>query len=265
MPLPQTFLSNTTNVQPNADYGIKVAKAGFDAQTAADQDLLWNSSWPSIQIVGVQPVTAGQVVPHGLSFPPMAFMIGGSDYFTTMYGQDVDDTNVYPRETGTLVIYNVDISTDVDYPYTDTPTQNGFYDENYGMKIVKENASIDSTDMRDYILHTRCGSPLILAVKTQETVNPANPNVVQYTSNLGYPTLNFGYSGRSAGDPTSSGATFGTMGYQFAPQGGQSPPIAFTDGFTTYVQMLSFSDGRASVVCLRNPMFATTNTAEVTY
>lgn len=266
MPLLDSYQDNTSNPLPKADYGIKISKARYDALTAADNDLLFNSSWPSVQIVMVKDVSFGDTVPHGLGFPPVAFILGGNDSSTVMFGQDIDDTNVYPRSEGKLVVYRIDVSVDVEYPYTAVQSINTAYNPDYGIKMVKEGRDIDSTDLRDYILHSRCGSPLILAVKTQETVNTANPTVVQYTSRLGYPTLNFGYSGRPSGSSTSSGATFGRNAYQFAPQGGQSFPVTYTDGFTvqTFINA-GFSDGRASVVCLRSPMFATTNTVQVTY
>lgn len=268
MPLPVTHSDNTSTVLPANDYGIKISKAGYDAYTAADNDLLFNSSWPSIQIVMIKSVTSGDVINHNLGFPPVAFILGGDALTTVMYGQDVDDTNVYPRSTGTLVIYHVDISTDIEYPFTATQSVNTTYDPDYGIKMVKEGGDIDSTDLRDYILHSRCGSPLILAVKTQETVNDSNPTVVQYTSKIGYPTLNFGYAGVNQGQTTLAGtSTYGNKAYIFAPQGGQAYPIAYTDGFTVYVDIVSnsFFNGNASVICLRSPMFATTNTVEVTY
>lgn len=278
MPLAGTYEDNISNLQPKNDYGLKIAKAGFDALTAADNDLLFNSSWPSVQYSQVRAVTKTAEtftpVAHGLGFPPVAFVMGGSDYQAVMQGCSVDDTYVYVATAfqtgsvgdtmGTLVIYDIDISVDVEYPYTATSSGNIPYDPNYGIKVVKGDGDIESTDLRDFILHSRCGSPLVLAVKTQETVNPNNPDVVQYTSRLGYPTLNFGYSGRPAGT-TVGNITFGSKGYQFAPQGGQSIPITSTDGFTASTPIYdNFSDGRASIVCLRSPMFAITNTQEVT-
>lgn len=262
-----TYQSNTSNLQDKASNGIKISKAGFDALTAADNDLLFNSSWPSVQIVMVKSVVSGDTVPHGLGFPPVAFILGGTTYGTTMFGQDVDDTNIYPRDTGVMVVYKIDVSKDIEYPFDDTISINTTYNPDYGIKMAKVGADIDSTDLRDYILHSRCGSPLILAVKTQETVNPANTAVVQYRSNMGYPTLNFGYAGVRAGQITFSGRTFGNNAYQFAPQGGQAYPVAFTDGFTTYIDRVSsvVFDERATVVCLRSPMFATTNTVAVNY
>lgn len=267
MPLPATYQNNTSTPLPKADYGIKIAKAGFDALTAADNDLLFNSSWPSVQIVLVQSVVSGDVVAHGLTFPPVAFIIGGNGQTTVMYGQDVDATNVYPRDAGILVVYRVDVSTDIEYPYTATQSINTAYNQDYGIKMVKAGGDIDSNDLRDYVLHSRCGSPLVLAVKTQETVNSVNPSVVQYTSGLGYATLNFGYAGVRSGQLSISGKAMGSNAYIFAPQGGQAYPITYTNGFTAYIDIISnsFFNGNASVVCLRSPMFATTNTVQVTY
>lgn len=272
MPLPNSFTSNTSSPQPKNDYGIKISKAGFDALTAADNDLLFNSSWPSAQIVLVKgiPVGADRTVAHNLGFPPVAFIMGGPDFFNTMFGCNADDTNVYIPSglvsDCTLVVYHIDISKDIEYPFSDTVGLNVGYNPDYGIKMVKEGGDIESTDLRDYILHSRCGSPLVLAVKTQETSSPTNSDVVQYTSAIGYPTLNFGYVGIFEGQ-TSGGITYGKNAYQFAPQGGQSFPVAFTDGFTVYVQPITttFFNGKGSVVCLRSPMFATTNTVGVTY
>lgn len=275
MPVPVTYQDNTSTLLPKEDYGVKISKAGFDALTAQDNDLLFDSAWPSVQITMVKAVPETTafytVIPHGLGFPPVAFVIGGTAFRTSMFGCNVDDTNVYVGSGlagfvggGTLVVYHVDISTDIEYPYTATQSVNTIYNTDYGIKMVKPTLDIDSTDLRDYVLHSRCGSPLVLAVKTQATVNPANPLIVQYTSHLGYPTLNFGYAGIPRGT-VSFNITYGAKAYQFAPQGGQAAPIAFTDGFTVYTAINSFSDGRASVVCLRSPMFATTNTVAVNY
>jgi hypothetical protein len=275
MPLANTYQDNISNLLPKADYGIKISKVGFDVSTAADNDLLFNSSWPSVQIVKVktivQTVADTTIVSHGLTFPPAAFVIGGTGNARAMVGCDVDDTNVYVPSNvfgvtvgdtlGVLVIYHVDISVDVEYPYTNIQSLNTEYNPDYGIKMVKSGRNIDSTDLRDYILHSRCGSPLILAVKTEETVNPSNPIIVQYTSRLSYPTLNFGYSGVAAGT-AGLGFTYGTNAYQFAPQQSQAVPITFTDGFTSYTTL---GNGRASIICLRSPMFATTNTVLVNY
>jgi len=178
-----------------------------------------------------------------------------------------DEINVYVPTIHSgnclIVIYNIDISVDVEYPYTVQSGGNTTYNYDYGIKMVKQNKDINSEDMRDYILHTRCGSPLILAVKTQDTVNSANPNMVQYTSKLGYPTLNFGYA-RIIASSFLFVTYDGLKRYYNAPLQSQSFPNTVTNGYTTRVSFGTTSDG-ATVVCLRNPNISSTNSVSVTY
>lgn len=255
MSLPITTLTdNTTNVLATADYGVKVSKAGFDALTARDNDLLMNSSWPSLQIVKVVESTDTTPIAHGLPYPTLAVIIGQDPHlpYNNVFSPiDSDATYVYP-EVGTVIIYNLDLTTDVDYPYTDKPQILSTYDNNYGIKMAKKGSDITSTDMRDFILHSRCGSPMVLAVKTEETVSPDNPNYIQYTNKLGYSTFVFGY----VYNPFSSR-------YTVAPPAGQAYPVTFSNGVTSYVQINVFSD-KGSLVILRSPMFSN-DPVEVTY
>lgn len=256
MSLPITTLTdNTTNLLPIADYGLKVSKAGFDALTAQDNDLLINSSWPSLQIVKVVNSTDTTPIAHGLPYPTLAvLLVTGSAYFGTgMRPLNTDSTYVYP-DAGTVVIYNLDITKDIDYPYTSKPKTTISYDNNYGIKMVKKGSDITSTDMRDFILHSRCGSPMVLAVKTEETVSPDNPTYIQYTNNLGYPSFVFGYV---------ENEFLGSGVYQVAPPGGQAYPITFSNGTTSYVR-IGVLGARGSLIILRSPMFSS-NPVEVTY
>lgn len=264
---------NTPRLMEHQDYGIKISKAGFDANTAADNDLLFNSSWPSVQILSVTNVTAGTAsVSHDLNYPPLAMLFDTN--MGNMRGASVDKNKAYTDSrifsggnAGILIVYTTDISVDIDYPYNTRPSVNVQYDTDYGIKVPKLGESIDSTDLRDFILHSRCGSPLVLAVKTEATVSPDNPLIVQYTAPIGYPVLTFGYVGLYAGQSI-NGMAVGEKAYFFAPQGGQSYPITFTTGTTSNVTMLSsgsFFSQKASIISLRSPMFATTNTVSVTY
>ena len=247
MSLPITTLTdNTINLLPISDYGLKVSKAGFDALTAQDNDLLLNSSWPSLQIVKVVVSTDTTPIAHGLPYPTLAVIIGQDPHlpYNNVFSPiDSDSTYVYPN-IGTVIIYNLDISTDVDYPYTDKPKVLSTYDDNYGVKMVKKGLDISSTDMRDFILHSRCGSPMVLAVKTEKTVSPKNPTYIQYTNKIGYPTFVFGYIYNSSLDS-----------YVVAPPAGQAYPITFSNGTTSYVQIGVFGT-KGSLVILRSPMFS---------
>lgn len=243
-----TNTSNTTNVLPNDDYGLKVSKAGFDALTAQDNDLLFNSSWPSLQVVKVVQSTGTTAIAHGLPYPTFAVIYGQDpilSFNTAFTPLNTDATYVYPS-IGTVVIYNLDITTDVDYPYSDKPKVLSTYDSNYGIKMAKVGADINSTDLRDYIIHSRTGSPLVLAVKTETTVSPNNPTYIQYTNRLGYPAFVFGYIYNDS-----------TARYVVAPAVGQAYPITFSNGTTSYIQT-GVLGSKGSLVVLRSPMFAST-------
>lgn len=114
-------------LRPAKDYGIKIAKKGYDARTAASNQLLYNSSFPMLQIVDIVDddsawtvISQGQVqqwsrytgntvnrwiyqakLRHGLCFPPMLLPIGafntGLDQPARYYAQNLkwDDEYVY--------------------------------------------------------------------------------------------------------------------------------------------------------------------------
>lgn len=48
-----SFLPNKINLKERGNYGIRVARPGFDANNCAQNQLLFNSGWPILQIVDV--------------------------------------------------------------------------------------------------------------------------------------------------------------------------------------------------------------------
>jgi hypothetical protein len=72
-------VSNTpTTPSGSADYGIKVAKSGFDATTASPKDLAWSSRYPSPIIqkmtTGTLTTAVETTVSHGLTYYPQYFL-----------------------------------------------------------------------------------------------------------------------------------------------------------------------------------------------
>jgi hypothetical protein len=207
------ILDNAASIVADADVGIKISKPGYGAQTAADANLVFSSSWPSLAVgftIQVAYSASAQAIPHGLKFPPFTMgwvidtVLEASSYTAPSRGAmrlfpDVDATNIYIpggltyfQSTNSVIhlkAYNIDLSKDVDYPLLQNT--NGFvggYDPDFGIKLAKQNKTITSVDLRDYILHSRCQTPLIMAVKTQATMNPNNVQTIQYTNKLGYPS-----------------------------------------------------------------------------
>lgn len=248
-----------------SDYGIKVAKPNYDARTAGDADLLFSSSWPSLPVAFETTTTGNTTVDHGLDFPPLtlAWLVSGGVSQKGSAAQpwpDVDSTKVYLNTDLDYIdapvihvkCYNIDLSRDVDYPVLKTPTAStGLYDADFGIKIAKQGEDIDSDDLRDYVLHSRCQSPLILAVKTESTATVAN--TVAYTSPLGYTSWIFSYVKSASGL------------YQCSPYEAQGyPQLQINATTNTYTQVWGFGDVGATIVALRDPMFASTDSV-VTY
>jgi hypothetical protein len=282
MSLPSTFLDNISGVPVVSDVGFKISKPGYSALTAAGQNLLFSSGWPSLpiayEITIPNPITSGSsfaAIPHNLNFPPFTMgwyyytdpsgIIGASNRFQVM----ADKTNFYmhgnqsghaPYSATKLKLraFQIDLSKDINYQLAPGDTFKSPYDPDYGIKVVKAGKSIDSKDLRDFAIHSRAQSPLILAVKTEQTSNPSNADVVQYTTKLAYPAWVYGFIKLG----TSLAGSFGVPVNTYLPAQyySQSYPRTFTDGFTSYVQFNTgvSADNGATLVILRDPMFAPT-------
>lgn len=274
------FLDNTPNPAPISDAGFKISKPNYNAATTSPQNLLFSSSWPSIAIAfslnlpntsGYPLIGGFAAIKHYLGYPPLAFFWGnasnstGSATPTNVYSRNfcnVDSTYIYlnqsPSSPVSIAAYAIDLSQDIDYTTYPGSDFTSPYDKNYGIKVVKQGKDINSKDMQDFILHSRCQTPLIQAVKTEETANPANPTVIQYTNKVNYPTWTYGFVRQlKSGNPPYTNPGF----YEFAPYWNQAFPKMTTNGVTSTINITSESNG-ATIVVLRDPMFAATSVTE---
>lgn len=262
-------MAQTTNTPaPRPKNGFKVARAGYDALTATDYQLLFNSGWPSIAIGFTKSVTdytgATAVIPHPLGFPPftMAWVITSDGLLIGRVFPSVDKDNLYledptytPGNKYYIQAYSLDISTQAIYPFIAPPAASqGPYNKDYGAKFAKPGMSSNSHDLNDFIFHTRAMSPAILAVNVTpdppassgslgETISFANPN--NYTAWV------FGY-----------GLFDGV--YIIAPPYSQAAPRLFIDIRGPGTFTLATGGGGGSLIALRDPLFAS-NTVEVQY
>ena len=253
------------------DYGIRLSKPFYDATKAADSDLIFSSSWPSLPVATERTFTNSAnggdtsfasdfTFAHGLGFACFALIWEITNGVATQRPSippRIDLTSIYidsPSTTASayhVKCYNIDLSVNAEYPSTNASSVVTSYDNNYGIKIAKEDEDIDSEDMRDFILHSRCQSPLISVVKTSTGVSTA----LTYTDSKDYTAWVFGYVRSSSGV------------YTQAPYFNQAYPRLFITGSSgayTYSITTDTSDDASTIVVLRDPMFASTNT-EVTY
>lgn len=268
------FVDNTPKPAPPSTVGFKLSKPGYNAMTTAANNMIFDSNWPSLPIAFSKtfdsPFTGGGVttytLAHNLKFAPLCFIWAygpdpsGVGNTCWRFLQKVDTTNVY-FDTNTLNLpqqafvnaatkihvkcFQLDLSYDVDYTLAPGDTFQSPYDPNFGIKVALPFKDTNSRDMRDFALHSRCQSPLIMAVKTQATSSPSNPTTVQFTSKYKFPVWVYGFIKNSNGR------------YQPAPYYAQAYPKTVTDGFVSNITYVG-PDVGATLVILRDPMFAPT-------
>ena len=266
------------------DYGLKISQPFYDVTSAADDKMIFSSAWPTLPIAaettlvsssygGTSDFTnAGLSFSHNLGFVPFTITWAtvastGKTYRyfsgpTTFQPVSFDKTNVYVNPSTDwssihVVCYNIDIATDVEYPYIKTSGATALYDDSFGIKIAKDGKDITSNDMRDFILHSRCQSPQVLAIKTLKSPGSGALTTFSYTPTVSSPLWAFGYAGSSSGS------------YYWVAPYNQSPPkfviIANTDGTYTYtISYLPAGVSFLSLVILRDPMFSS-NSLAVSY
>jgi hypothetical protein len=251
--------------------GIKISQPGYDVNLAADYNLLFNSSWVSLQVIKeftqvMTPTFDGTwwnfsdvAFTHNLGFYAFADLwetnninntgsiktirnngkldLGNND---VLWHGDTFITGQPNPITVSIKVYNLDISKQFEYEYIQPPTTKRQYDPTFGMKIVKYGKSIGSTDLRDFILHTRTQSPALLTVRTEKDVD-ANGNIT-FTNLQNYTNWIYGYWKGSH-----------SVRYSLIPQQSQSyPKYTFVNG-STYTAALTAGD-RLSLVVLRDPL-----------
>lgn len=230
------------------NYGFKLSKPNYDINSAADRDLIFSSAWPSLQVVYDQVATSATVA-HGLGFPPLAFKFTSLDNSNPFQGErdviSVDSNVAYTTIGVRTIIYNLDISTSKTYAQNRDVSLLQSYSPDFGIKIVKEGKDIDSTDLRDFILHSRTQSPLILRVMTKTDAVGVS---ITYTWSGNSPPWLYGFVASSSGV------------WQKSPYNSQANPKLIIDGAAkTARQDILAPYVNASIVVLRDPMFAPTS------
>ena len=197
---------NESNYVNRKDYGVKVARPYYDVRTCADNQLLFNSGWPILQITGVY---KEEVVKTIGSAPSGATVVATATNTYNICG--MDDENIYSKVeittylsgsttytvsklygckhylgyppiafstsfisglSGHILVTNIDISKDRDYPYTDSPLEYFGGELDYGIKsraYYRANIPLGN-DIVGCGINTRLSSKMVQSVKTQDTI-----------------------------------------------------------------------------------------------
>lgn len=208
---------NTPRLRKRADYGVRVARPGYDANECAQNQLVFNSNWPIIQIAEVIDLNKdvetryvwlnqeysdtgvtrewSETEPAGITYSGgyerVGFSVGKNYIWYQTYSQTGTDSNnkiwqkitykriyhglgyppmFYRSEdisniSDYLIITSVDLSVDIDYPYTEGATMFLGSLSDYGI------AGSSKFGKRVPGLRSDMFSKLIQAVKTEKTSN----------------------------------------------------------------------------------------------
>lgn len=260
--------------------GIIITQPGVSVQFAADYQMVFNSNWPSLQVAFDYTTTLSPnqtiTVKHNLKFPPFHITTVcdlSGNFITTDVRSDYVQAKVNTTDlvlkasvflnTPQIVnvkLFNIDLTKQVDYTLPQPAILKTKYDPTYGIKVVKYGKSIGSTDLRDFILHSRAQSPATLSVITEKSAVPAPPGggakALQYNNPAGYVPWVFAFSGNP--DFNTGVFYYTRAGFETQAVGGLS--INLYPG-----AQLNFNFfNKGTLVVLRDPLFVPQD-VQVTY
>jgi hypothetical protein len=275
---------NSSTLIARRDYGMKIAMPGFDVLYAGDNELLFNSSFPILQIkvlATLQPDSIGSssasqggelfatygTAPyrnfvyrwrHDLGFVPFIIYMDPASRFSNPYGADeqyiylsVSEGGTIP--TGKVLVAPTDITKDIEYPYTALPLPSitGSLAD-YGFKSTAF-GEIEAHDFDNLGIDPRLQSQMVLAIKTLSTsfVNTA----INYQYPAGITTndcMVYGFFKTTISYDSGSPVVWKQMG-----ENGQAIPSYFRNKYTTdSVSANTDSTMPISLVITRAPMVA---------
>ena len=179
------------NQDQSDNMGIKLSQLGQDVNGAADQDLVFSSSYPYTKIVARGKITLNSptsqiIYKHNLGYVPgfLIYLISTSNgYFgrenSLLNGSTLQDgeirmnenqleyitTNTFSNDNWTIyyIIFDFDITENYKSPKIKTSSiLSTNLNNNFGIKVLRnDKTNINSSDIRDFSIHSGTRTPLI--------------------------------------------------------------------------------------------------------
>lgn len=166
-----------------SDFGIKLSRPGNDVLTAADAQLGFSSSWPTLKIAYQGLYTVDKAVDtvlytHGLGYVPMFLFYKVTSGVSTGWNPagtiQASSTNIKFFTNGGVgtqdyyvIVFRLKLLENFTASIVDRPLEQlSDYDNNYGIKVALDGKSIASTDLRDFVIHSRALTPNVHMVST---------------------------------------------------------------------------------------------------
>lgn len=200
-------------------FGAKVSLPGFPVETAADSNLYFSSSWPFLKIdtnlSGTLILTGNaskDLITHNLGYPPFIMVWSHANGFWPYYiGQINSNTIVFSGgsvsanigDTIRYYVFRNPLNQNFQAPNIQlASTQQGTNKQDFGLKFAKPGKNTNSTDLRDYTIHSGTKSlqvhQVIYQPLAQFTDNqwglPNSTNVgLKYLTDLPYRPVYFAF------------------------------------------------------------------------
>jgi hypothetical protein len=182
------------------DYGIKVSQEGYDVRTCADKDLLFSSSWPTLEILyegeTTVPSMGTLIFNHGLGYPPafLCYLVASNNATMASSPQfigapyiDNDNLSILSGAFGDrllhYIIFNWNLLTNYTSPVSGRSSSLGDINKDYGVKISKEGYDVGNCDIKDQVLNSGGRTPMIHMAGYGTMASFVNAEI---THNLGY-------------------------------------------------------------------------------
>lgn len=188
-----------------AKYGVKVGQRGVDVGRAADFQLALSTDWPLLKVhktgrINAPAFTPQLIVENDLGrLVPFMIFTDGSDSITQPDGSSsralstaffLNEKGLYAHDNfnsinGYYIIFDYDLDQEFISEVDKSVVQPSSNEAEYGVKIPLKGKSMESRDMRDYILHPGM-RPMAIHMAGQRTTTAAAP-FFDLEHNLGYP------------------------------------------------------------------------------
>lgn len=179
-----------------ADYGVKLSRPGNNVLTAADVQLGFSSSWPTLKIeyqglYSVNKAANTVLYTHDLGYVPMFLFFKVTSGVSTgwnpagsIQASSTDIKFFTNGGVGTqdyyIIVFRLPLLENFTASIVDRPLEAlSDYDDNYGIKVATDGNDISSTDLRDFTIHSRALTPNV------HIVSSGTPNVTPGTYGAG--------------------------------------------------------------------------------
>ncbi len=165
--------------QRSGHYVAKLAQRFFDVRTAADKDLVFSSEFPLLKEEATGIIDTSTLGPdfdyypiynHGLGYHPF-FIFITEDAGISFRGA-VDSNYVYMSPSAGLryrwIVYRLPLYRSFESPVSNNLSVQNDNDSNLKFKFAKNGKNINSTDLRDFTIHSDTMSPIVHAVNFKE-------------------------------------------------------------------------------------------------